>query len=185
MRELVAGRIHDFPCACGVCIGRAYRRAEKGKGRLFSARTLFVYFLRTAFYNKVLADNRSVTVQDVDYEAWRRNEIAWYADLRDRPRIVKLVSGWWVYWDEVRKATKSQTFDTIKKLAKAKQPPAVKVFLCGILRGRSFHNYYNRAGDERLATIVKKARAELAVEKVATFESQKVKKQHKTALAEK
>ncbi|MGA2360898.1 MAG: hypothetical protein ABSG73_00405 [Candidatus Aminicenantales bacterium] len=161
LRDLVAGRVHKFPCNCGACIDWAYRRVKRGEGRLFSAKTVFVYFLRTAFLKKTLANTRSVTVREVEEEAWRRNEIAWYADLRDRPRIVPIVSGYFVYWDEVRKATKSQTLDAIKKLAKAKQPPAAKMFLRGILNKKSFYTYYNRAGDAELGLIVRGMRKKL------------------------
>lgn len=50
LREIVAGKAHEFPCECGACVYWAYRQRKKAEGRSFSARTFFVYFLRASLF---------------------------------------------------------------------------------------------------------------------------------------
>lgn len=51
---MVRGESHPAPCSCGACIYRAFKHGRKKEGRQPSARTFFVYFIRSAFFIETL-----------------------------------------------------------------------------------------------------------------------------------
>jgi hypothetical protein len=188
LRELVNDRCHGFsgcPCDCGACIYAAYRRGEKAKGRSFSKRSFFVFFLSHHFLEATLYDRRLSRPRffeesyrfgvggDLlrDYQGYFRR----IAHQRNKdgetiisPRVTQageeIVERYFlsmdIFIEHVKRISRRRTFDMIKRLEGAERGPA-RDFLRGILRGKSFYTYFGRAAEPELFAVIQKARKEL------------------------
>jgi hypothetical protein len=176
LRELVNDRHHQFPCDCGACISCAYHRSEKPKGREFSKRTLFVFFLRWDFFDIVFFDKRLRRSDSLRKIAWKQSRdfkisgrpiwsIFYFPRDLEPGEKEKTVAGSYVhapniYVERVKKISRRRTLDMIKRLEREERG-RTREFLRGILKKKSFYTYYNRAGGPELASIINKVRRDL------------------------
>ncbi len=153
VREMVAERIHEYPCSCGACIYWAYRHSKKGEGRQFSARTFLIYFLRSDFFNWTRVENPVWWYRGVK----QNSDILTYSELKAESKYLRHPKklGTNLYWDRVRRAARLSTRTCLEELLRRPQPPSVKAFLLGILHKKSFYIYYDRAGNPSLERTVK------------------------------
>lgn len=173
LQEIVAGRVHKFPCACGACICWAYRQAKRRETRSYSTRTLFIAFLRVDFYLKAVAESmpvdysrlkdaaaderwKAVERRDAKRGVFGRNQRS--SDLKERRPGVLLAD---VYYAEIRSRARSGVLAVLKELAKGPRTRAERAFLHGILNKKSFYRYYSRAGNKDLARIFESTRRQL------------------------
>ena len=147
LRELLNDRRHPFPCDCGACIFGEYRRARKTKGRTFSKRTFFVFFLRLAFFDLVFCDKTGPDASSIEFDGpIVRNGIYFHR-----------VNAW---TKRVKELSRQKTLEMIRELEREERGKA-REFLGGILKKKSFYTYYARAADPELFAAVERARKEL------------------------
>lgn len=182
LRELVAGRVHEFPCDCGACIYWAYRHRKKGEGRSFSARTFFMHFLRADLMMAAwieplpLRHGRSLIGGPAPgsfVSPWRENRSRRLGALAKKARQEAAFAGspddelgppiFATDIDASRRlrVARQKTLTMLRGLEKLPRTRTERMFLRGILNKKSFYTYYNRAGDERLDRIVGAERREL------------------------
>jgi len=173
LHDLVKNRHHDFPCDCGACIYAAYQKAKKVKGRSFSKRTFFVFFLKQSFYRSTVFDRRfkqsrffgAKTKSDrfpilTDYGPYTKRAAKRNIEGK-RKKDGDFYFGADIYVEKIREITRKRTLSMIKKLIENEKGRHAKAFLRGILNKKCFYEYYKRAGDPKLESIVFNIRRDL------------------------
>jgi len=171
LHDLVKNKHHDFPCDCGACIYAAYQKAKKVKGGSFSKRTFFIFFLRYGFLRSAYFDKRLKKSHFFGsrFEMGKLSLIRTYsgpyskrADRRTRDERRKKGEEFFtsadIYIEKMNEIARRRTLSMIKKLMENEKGRHAKAFLRGILNKKCFYEYYKRAGDPKLESIVSKIR---------------------------
>lgn len=173
--DFFPGESHKFPCDYRTRIYAAYLKREKAKGRPFSKRTFFVYFLRSDFswssfweWNDLTRNRWSVSgnlrEKNLTYSFLPAERDLFWEAKQHREGGNPLLSTD-IYFDELKERLKSipkkNTLDLIKKLAEKEKSERARAFLRGILIKKCFYTYYERAGDPALFKIVNECRTRI------------------------